>query len=123
MATSAAATSGTSIGVNWPNAVRREATGTVTADARFNTPANAIAAAPIRRVRRRMAVESPADGQVTVPGCSATSAGGQHDCMRPLVARRSSSVRSGRSRAPCHSRTRSSDPASSSSHEQRNRAP
>ena len=59
---------------------------------------------PIRRVRRRSAVASPADGQVTVPGCSATSAGGQHGRMRSRDAIRSSSVRSGRSRAPCQSR-------------------
>ena len=95
---------------------------TVTADARFSTPANAIAAAAIRRVRRRNAVASPADGQVTVPGCSATSAGGQHTRMRSRDAIRSSKVRSGRSRAPCHRRARNIDPASSSTHEQRRRA-
>src|SRR5439155_194134 len=75
IATIAAATSGTSIGVKRFSAVRREAIGTVTADARFSTPANAIAAAAIR-------VEGPATevGQLRpagVTGNEARSAAGR----------------------------------------------
>ena len=47
------------IGVKRPRAVKREASGNVTAETTLKTPATAIAAAAIRRLRRRTAVASP----------------------------------------------------------------
>ena len=87
-----------------------DAIGTVTADDEVQHARRTRSrSAPIRRVRRRSAVASPADGHVTVPGCSADLR--RRPARAHALARRDPLQQRpvGRSRAPCQSRACSSD--------------